>query len=270
MRASPSTLAEPFAPLGLAELESEAALHERVDVKYVIPLAACALLAGRLRGTHRALEIDDRRAFAYRTTYFDTPELRAFRDHLQQRRRRFKCRAREYVDSDLCAFEVKLKGRRGRTVKHRMAYDRALRDELSEPAIAFLSECVQRAYGRSPDAAELAPTLTVAFSRMTFVAPGLGERVTCDLDVAFKSPGGASGRLAPGAVIVESKSAGGNAIADRALRAIGARPEAQCSKYCLGVGLTRPDLRCNGLPTLLRRHFRAAPTATLALAREGV
>ena len=92
-------------------------------------------LAAELRASHRVLEIDGRREFTYRTTYFDTPDLRVFRDHQQRRRRRYKARSREYVDSGARMFEVKLKGARGRTVKHRMPYDR---DGLSAPALAFL------------------------------------------------------------------------------------------------------------------------------------
>jgi len=262
---SPSQVAEAFPSLGLAELESSAALLDRVDTKYVISLADFAAVAARLHGMHRVLEIDGRRAFAYRTMYFDTAELRAFRDHQQERRLRYKCRSREYVDSGDCTFEVKLKGARGRTVKHRMDYDRTRRDELSAPALAFVRHTLEEAYGRTPDG-ELRPSLAVAYTRVTFVAPELGERLTCDFDLMFSAPDGSSGRLAPGTVIVESKSERGRAVADEALKALGARPESRCSKYCLGVGFTRPEVRSNLLRPLLRRHFRAAPAAAVALA----
>jgi hypothetical protein len=261
----PSLLADSFPALGLTEVNAVAALQDRVDTKYVISLGEFALLAESLRGTHSVLDIGGRRAFGYRTTYFDTAERQVFRDHVQRRRRRYKCRSREYVDTGLCTFEVKLKGPRGRTVKHRMPYDRALRDELSEPALAFLHECLERSYGRAPDGG-LLPALAIAYTRVTFVAPALGERLTCDFDLAFSAPDGTSGRLAEDRVIVESKSARGNAIADRALRALGARPEGGCSKYCLGVGYTNPSVKSNGLRPLLRRHFRAAPGAAVALA----
>jgi hypothetical protein len=264
MPVSPAQVVEPFPALGLAELDATAALRDRVDAKYVISLEVFAALAERLRGTHAVLEIGGRRAFAYRTTYFDTLELRTFRDHVQQRRRRYKCRSREYVDSGACSFEVKLKGPRGRTVKHRMGYERDRRDELSEPALAFVRDCLQRSYGRTPDG-ELQAVLAMAYTRITLVAPELGERLTCDFELAFSAPDGASGRLADGLVIVESKSARGNAVADRALRALGARPEPGCSKYCLGVGFTNPHVKSNGLRPLLRRYFRAAPAAAVAL-----
>jgi hypothetical protein len=171
MPASPARLVDSFPALGLAELDAAAALRDRVDTKYVIPVELFAALAERLRGTHAVLEIDGRRAFGYRTTYFDTAELRAFRDHVQQRRRRYKCRAREYVDSGLCSFEVKLKGPRGRTVKRRMAYDRDRRDELSEPALEFVRDCLERSYGRTPDG-ELRAVLAMAYTRVTRCRPG--------------------------------------------------------------------------------------------------
>src|SRR5262245_59343609 len=98
---------ENFRPASLDEI---ADLQDRVDVKYVLPLATFETLLERLRNTHGVLEIAGRRRFAYRSTYFDTPELRVFRDHLQQRRLRYKCRSREYVDCDARFFEVKLKG----------------------------------------------------------------------------------------------------------------------------------------------------------------
>jgi hypothetical protein len=253
MPLSPSQIVEWFPAVGLAELEADAALLDRVDTKYVIPAAAFAMLADRLRGTHVALEIDGRRAFAYHSTYFDTPELGSFRDHLQQRRRRYKCRSRGYLDSGTCVFEVKLKGARGRTVKYRMAHDG---HRLSAPALAFLRDCLEQAYGRPPDGA-LGPVLAVAYTRVTLAAPALGERLTCDFDLRYSTPGGgAGGALDDGMVIVESKSPRGNAVADLALRALGHRSEPGCSKYCLGVGLTRA-VTSNPFRPLLRRHFRA-------------
>ncbi len=268
MDPSPYRVAERFAPVALDDVLAAADLPERVDVKYLIPARRLADLAEHLSETHRVLEIDGRRAFGYRSTYFDTAGLAAYRDHVQRRRRRFKCRSREYVDSGLCTFEVKLKGRRGRTVKHRMAYDPAGRAMLSAAAREFVGDCVERAYGRRPDG-DLRPTLVVSYTRVTLVSPERGERLTCDFDLAFAAPDGASGRLAEEIVIVESKSERGGALADRVLRMLGARPEPVCSKYCLGVGLTRPHVRANALRPLLRRHFLAVPAVAALLLAPG-
>ena len=251
------SLAEPFAPVGLAQLDAGAALRDRIDVKYIVPRALLGPLAERLAATHRVLEIEGLRAFAYDTTYYDTAELRAYRDHLQQRRRRFKCRARDYVDSGARTFEVKLKSARGRTVKHRMAYEPEPLGALSESALRFLRECVERSYGRPPHEG-LRAAMLMAYTRVTLAAPELGERLTLDFDLAFRAPGGAAGRMAAGAVIVESKSARGAATAERVMRALGVRPVPGCSKYCLATALTRPEVNSNPLRPLLRRHFERA------------
>ncbi len=245
---------ESLPAVGLEEVVSQAALLDRVDVKYVVAVDRFVALVERLAGTHAVLERGGGRAFRYRTTYFDTADLVTYRAHLQQRRRRYKCRTREYVDSGLVAFEVKLKGARGRTVKHRMPYERAWRDDVTAPALAFVREIVGRAYGHELDG-RLRPSLTVTYRRITLVTRD--ERLTCDFDLRISAPDGASGRLTSETVILESKSLRGDARADRALRELGARPVPLCSKYCLGVGFTRPDVKSNRLRPLLRRHFEA-------------
>ncbi len=112
---APSTpaFAELLGPIGLGEVAaSPAALLERVDCKYIVPVETAERLARRLRDTHRLLTIGGRSSFRYRTVYYDTPDLASFREHLQGRRRRFKCRSRVCADSGEHWFEVKLKGPR--------------------------------------------------------------------------------------------------------------------------------------------------------------
>ena len=46
-------------------------------------------------------------------------------------------------------------------------------------------------------------------------------------------------------------------LADLVLRALGVRPLAGCSKYCIGVGLTYPRMKRNLSLPLLRRYFDA-------------
>ena len=256
MLRSPVTSVDALAPIGLAELDAHAGLQDRVDVKYVVGLDVLDALVQRLAPTHRALEIDGRRSFDYATTYFDTADLRSYRDHVQRRRRRFKARVREYLDAGTQVLEVKVRGARGTTVKHRVALPEPV-SALEGSLLAFLHERVRDACGRDPGDA-LDPVLRMRFERVTLVAPERGERLTCDVGLAFESPGGASARLVAGAVIVESKSRTGAALADATLRSLGARPVVGCSKYCLGVALTRPGVTTNPYRRLLRRHFEVA------------
>lgn len=238
-------------PIGLDQLDAHAALQDRVDVKYIVALTDLAVLLERLAPSHRALEIAGRRAFGYRTTYFDTADLLTFHEHVQRRRRRFKCRKRHYVDSGRSIFEVKLKGPRGRTVKHALACSPG--DELGGEESAFLDAHLLAAYGRRVTG-ELRPTLTATCRRSTIVAPELGERLTCDVALRF---GGAG--LTPGLAILECKSARGLSAAGRALRDLGVRPVDRCSKYLLGMALTAGGLRDNDLRPLLRGYFTPGP-----------
>ena len=114
---------ETLEPIGLEALDAAAALRTRVDRKYLLPTADLPDLLDALRDTHAALEIDGRRWFHYDSVYFDTEGLLTARAHVQGRRRRFKCRSRHYVETGRCVFEIKLKGLRGRTLKHQLPID---------------------------------------------------------------------------------------------------------------------------------------------------
>lgn len=226
-------------------------LQDRVDRKYVVPLSSVEALADRLRRTHRVLEIEERRLFEYHSAYFDSPTLLTYRDHLQGRRRRFKCRTRRYGAGGPCMFEVKLKGARGRTIKHQMEYSPDEHGRLNAAAQEFLSECLVAAYGHgAPDG--LGTALHMTYRRMTLAAPQLGEKLTCDFGLRYEGGEGLADQFA----IVEIKSPGGTALARRVLRELRAREARVCSKYCLGIALTRPEVNANALRPLLRRHFK--------------
>jgi hypothetical protein len=260
MPSSPAPLVEPFERIGLEEVCATAALDDRMDVKYILSRGELEELTQRLLRTHRVLEIDGLRCFGYRTTYFDTADLVTYREHVQGRRRRFKCRAREYVDSGVRAFEVKLKEGGGRTVKHRTEFGEGPLDHLDGPLLEFLQQRLRDAYAREL-AATLEPTLSMCFTRITLVDPERCERLTCDVQLSFTAPDGSGGALAPDAAIVESKSRRGAAVADRELRALGVRPISGCSKYCIGVGLTYPLVKRNSFLPLLRRYFEVGGRA---------
>jgi hypothetical protein len=254
--ASSPPSADAPAPVGLDELVAAAALQDRVDVKYVVPVATVAALTAALAATHRVLEIDGRRAFRYETTYFDTPDLRCARDHRQGRRRRFKVRARRYADSGHAVLELKLKGPRGRTVKHGLALDGPPGPGvLDGPLLAFVAGRLEAAYGTGPGA-PLAPVLAMTYDRTTLADLRAAERVTIDTSLEL-----GAGRLAAGWALVETKSATGRSAADRVLRGLGARPAHGCSKYLLGCALARPDLPAGPCGPLLRRRFERGPAA---------
>jgi hypothetical protein len=247
-----------FAPASLEELDARAPLEIRTDQKYVVDLDVLERAAARLEGAYVALEIGGRRTFVYDSVYFDTPAFATYHQHLQGRRKRFKCRTRLYADAGRCFVEVKLRDGRDRTVKRKLEIPHALHGALTGEAREFVDGELRRAYGyAAPDA--LAPTLGTAFSRLTLLACEGSERVTCDIGVAFTRASGEAWGIQPGKVLVETKTLAGNGAADRVLRALGARPVGSCSKYCLGIALAHAELRRNRFARVLREHFVATP-----------
>lgn len=240
---TPDSLLDAFRPVPLDALDAAVALRVRADRKYIIEHPTLGVLLRRLAQTHRVLEIAGRRVFAYDSVYFDTPSLDTARAHVQRRRRRFKARSRLYLDSGVCAFEVKLKGARGETVKHRLPYDPADHGRVTAGAEAFLGEHLDHV-------PELSPVLRTAYRRSTLAGPG--ERVTVDHDLSF-----GPARLRRGWAIVETKSPRGNGVADAVLRDLGARPLA-LSKYLIGSGLTLMENPPNDIRRTLRRYFEHA------------
>jgi hypothetical protein len=253
-------LASLLSPVSLEALNRKAPMLTRLDNKYVLHQRVLEQ-AGEAIGRHfDVLEIGARRAFTYETCYFDDAELRCYHDHRQGRRQRFKVRVRRYPDDNLCFVEVKLKDKRGVTVKRRLAIAPSQYGRLDELAMQHVLHSHHELYGREL-ARSLAPTLEVRYERMTLVAKDGGERLTIDRRLEFSA--GSRWHVAdPELLIVETKSRNGNGVADRILRAQHQHPTAHCSKYCVGMNLTGVVQNRNKfLPAL--RKLGPAPLAKL-------
>lgn len=241
------------AGISLDEVMAQAALQTRVDRKFLLTPQQFASFADRLGQRFSVLDIDGRRVFGYESTYFDTPDFEQYRAHRQGRRRRYKVRSRSYMDTGLSMFEVKTKGVRGATVKHRMRQPRHVASHLTPSTAAFLAEVLEREYAQPvPD---LQPVLESAYRRATFVDPVGAERVTADVELRYGT--GNRQVLGPELIVVETKTAHGRGRCDQALAELGLR-EVSMSKYCIGVALLNPQLPANRWARLLRQHFYPA------------
>ncbi len=263
----------PLAPLSalpavtLADLDAEAALQTRVDRKYVVPLACLPAVLAELPDGTRALEIGGERALRYASQYFDTPALHSYLGAAHGRRRRFKVRARTYVDSGTSFLEVKTRGGRAATVKDRVP---VAGSALDDAAVGYAAEMLADA--GIPDARRLAeslePVLTTRYRRATLLLPGEAggdpSRGTVDIDLRWcdvQQPGD-SGRLTlPATAIVETKSGCRAGALDRALWRHGHRP-ASISKYGTGLAALRPGLPRNKWHRTLTRYFSPSPERT--------
>ncbi|TXC99471.1 polyphosphate polymerase domain-containing protein [Streptomyces sp. ISID311] len=270
MLADPAGTAEDRAPLtgllgldalraaSLAEIDAAAALQHRVDRKYLVPTASAARLVAALAPTHRVLDIRGRRTTDYRSTYFDTPHLAAWRAHVQGRRRRWKVRTRFYAEDRLCRVEVKTKDGRGATVKHALPVDADAygRLDAGTGAVAFVDRVLSDR-GIEMRAADLTPAGEVRYVRAALADLEAGARVTLDALLACHRDG-RTAALDPGYVLIETKGGPRPAAADRHLLGLGARP-VSVSKYIVGLSLLVPGLPDNNVRRLARTRFHTDP-----------
>lgn len=223
--------------VSLPELDDAAALQQRRDRKYLLgPRELAALLAALGSGT-RALEIDGRRRFGYRSRYFDTADRRLYLATAHARPRRTKVRTRTYIDSGETRLEVKVRDGRGRTVKHRFdgrPEAEACLDATSRAAVAEVDLRLS--------SADLLPVLLTRFTRSTLLLAH-GGRATIDLGLELERPDGRSWTL-PDIAVVETKSPGSPTDLDRLLWRGHVRP-VRFSKFGTGLAALDPSLPAN-------------------------
>jgi hypothetical protein len=244
-------LFEGFRPIGLEALNAKAAMLERLDNKYVVTHAVLAEACRDFSARFDVLEIDGRRAFTYETCYFDDADHGCYHDHHQGRRRRLKVRMRRYVDAGLCFVEVKLKDKRGITVKKRLKVDPSEYGTLGPHALEHVERSHRELYGE-PFGRLLAPVLEMSYRRITLVAREGGERLTLDQGIRFHGAGGGC-ETDHGLFVVETKSSNGNGVADAILRRLHQHPTEGCSKYCVGMAATGAVPRFNRFRPALRK-----------------
>lgn len=257
------SLVAAFRPIGLDALNAKAAMLERLDNKYIVTADTLAEALADLSEDFDVLEIDGQRTFSYDTCYFDDAERRSYYDHHQGRRRRMKVRVRRYNDAGLCFVEVKLKDRRGATLKRRLRYPSENFGRLDEAALAHVEQSYRALYGE-PFRRALEPVLSMRYRRITLVARAGGERLTIDGGIVFAAAGREDG-TGDDTFIVETKSANGNGVADAVLRRLHQHPTNGCSKYCVGMSLTGTVARFNRFRPALRK-LGALPRAQQELA----
>jgi VTC domain len=246
-----------FDTISLDGLNSKAAMLERLDQKYIIPAARLRPAFDSFCDLFEVLEIDGKRAFTYATRYFDDPEQRGYYDHHQGRRKRCKVRVRNYVDAGFSYLEVKLKDKRGITVKKRLKVAGPM-DVLDRSCVDFIDHWHAELYG-VPLGRALHPVIGMQYQRITLVAKEGGERMTVDTRLDFFS-GDRAREVSSEMFIVETKSATGNGIADAILRRQHLHPTQRCSKYCIGMAALGQVARSNRFLPALKRLSLHAPT----------
>jgi hypothetical protein len=244
-------------PIGLDELVERAALLTRLDRKYMLPVHELPLFVAGLGHGVQVLEMGGERGFAYRSVYFDTPDLDGYLGAARRRRRRFKLRIRTYLDSGDHYFEVKTRGPRGTTAKERVPYDGDA--WWLDPEARAYADRVLAAAGINSDGFRFVPSLVTSYRRTTLFLPATDSRVTIDTDLTWALPGG-TGLRTPDRAIVETKSGRAGSGADRLLWSLKHRP-CPVSKYGTGLAALRPELPAHRWLPVLRRSTRPSRRA---------
>lgn len=239
-----------MAVVSVDELSARAGLLSRCDRKYLVPVEVVPGLLGVLAEETSALEIDGRRRFRYETTYFDTPGLRSFHDTARGRPMRWKLRVRSYLDGGEDWLEVKLRDRRGRTVKHRQPRRGGSGTALDHADLGFAAGLLATAVDEPGGLDALRPALRTSYERVTLFEPASASRVTIDRGLRCELPGG-SAVVFRDAAVVETKTTGRPSAADRVLWAAGRRPR-RFSKYGTGLVALRRELPSNRWHRTLR------------------
>lgn len=240
-----------FKPISLSEMDS-VELQDRMDTKFIFASGILAEVWSQMQPHYRLLEIEGKRGTDYRSLYYDTPDLRHYRDHHNQRTFRSKVRFREYVGSGLAFFEVKRKTGTGRTDKARVRVT-SIPDALDSDQQRFAEE----ASGKTE---ELLPTLWNHFTRYTFVHKSRPERLTMDVDLRFSVPG--MERPLGDIVVAELKQerADRSSPFARIMRDRNIRP-ASMSKYCIGMLLMEQPVKHNAFKAVLLKLERLRKAA---------
>lgn len=171
-----TALLDKFQGITLSEMD-EVKLMNRTDTKFVFSRKLIGELFSVLAPDYRILDVNGHRISRYKSLYFDTNDLKFYKDHHNGRLNRFKVRIRNYVESDLNYLEIKHKYK-GRTDKRRIKLKK-IEHELSQKSLNFIDEVL----GSHMDVKSV---MWNNFGRITLVNKYAKERLTMDFGLSFE------------------------------------------------------------------------------------
>lgn len=236
--------------------QSSAALMDRVEAKFVMPLLTADNYLKALVANYTILEINSRRVFTYESRYFDTPDMSSYKAHHNGKLNRYKVRLRQYREAETAFMEVKTKNNKQRVCKERI---RLLPEPDQKDRVNLF---IKSAIGMS--FAEFIPVMDINYQRLTLMSRDMSERVTVDTGLKFRSLTNERTVELSGLTIVEIKCSKKFSQSYAYRKFVGGGEKQQkFSKYCVAVGLTDDTgLKTNRFkPTLckMRKLFETGP-----------
>lgn len=235
-------LASHFETISLSEMDN-VKLLDRMDCKFYFRLEKLDGVLAEMLPYYRLLEVNGINLQRYESPYFDTENFSLYTHHQNGKKNRYKIRFRNYMDSNLCFFEIKHKNNKSRTIKHRlktnhMDLDAVVKNFLLEK-IPLLKSLLQK-------------ILIVNYSRLTFVNISSCERVTIDLSLSFKN--NRSQKDFSNLVIAEVKQ-DKSTLTSAFIKVMHQQKiiEGGISKYCLGIASLYNQVKTNHFKEKLNR-----------------
>jgi hypothetical protein len=229
--------------IGLHELDSVSLLN-RVDSKYVVTFLQLDEVFQCLQANYSVLEIAGLRVFSYENNYFDTSNFLFYNDHHNGYVNRIKVRSRRYVDTNLCFFEIKKKGKIDRTYKYREQIPEIL-TYLNDDRKQLIQDYTRKKI------TDLNLTLKNNFNRITLVDKNFTERITIDTNLTY-TENDKELHFGNFAIIEVKQSKRNNNSAISAYLKEKHIREINISKYICGVLLMKPNIKKNQFLPLIK------------------
>jgi hypothetical protein len=230
-----------FEPITLVEMDAVKLLN-RHDVKFAFHICLLPDILEKLKTDYKVLSIEGNRISRYETRYFDTPDLKMYIQHHNGKLNRHKVRFREYLDSGILFFEIKLKNNKGRTIKDRIRLDErdfTIHDKTEDLLVK------KTGY----NAGMLKEIMEVRYKRITLVHKNLMERLTIDLGLNYVLDG--KELSFPKLVIAEVKQDNNTRSTFISLMQNKFIQTLSISKYCLGIASLYKEIKTNNFKSKL-------------------
>lgn len=233
-------------------------LMNRTDTKFVTNKAMLIKLLGMAANDYFAQEIGGKKKALYHTLYYDTPDNAMYLAHHNGKKYRQKLRVRSYVDSNQHFLEVKTKNNHDRTKKKRVtmtedSFSFSIDDTVTVTSenISTYADFLKERLWISPT--QMLPKIENQFHRITLVNKGMTERLTIDLDLAFRNLETGLDEQLDNIVIIELKRDGLQPSPILPLLNKLRIFPMGFSKYCIGMAMTNPSLKQNRFKERIRR-----------------
>lgn len=224
-----------FDPISLGE-SNTVALMKRFDTKFFFNTKQIPLILATIKKDYQILEINQERVFPYITTYYDTPEMLMFNQHINGKLNRYKIRYRKYISTNERYLEVKFKSNRQKTSKKRI-----LADENDSPLNLADIKFIETETPIHPKGLQF--IIDTNFLRITLVSKKNKERATIDFNLSFSNKKKQIELDHLSILEIKKEGTHFSPLAE-CLRELQIRPQG-ISKYCLGASLLYPSIKYN-------------------------